>query len=298
MSDYIAVDWGSSNFRAMRIRYGEVVRSVASPKGVARAPREALGEILREELARLGDEYDTHTPVILCGMIGSNIGIIDAGYQSLPLSFKALTARGVVLEGVLPNPLTVRPGICSRAEHEICRGEEMQLAGALTLCDARVFAAVGTHSKWITVDRALQNVVSLRTIMTGELYDMVLNHSVVGRGLPEQRPDDGRFQDGVETAIAIARGSAELVSELFRCRGRYILGEIDAACASSWLSGLLIGHEILSGHPRGEAVCFIGAAPLLRHYQQACKLLDLPCLTLEAEAALLAGLNKVFNDAV
>ncbi|WP_024551429.1 2-dehydro-3-deoxygalactonokinase [Franconibacter helveticus 513] len=298
MSDYIAVDWGSSNFRAMRVNRGEVVKSVASPKGVARTPREALGVILREELARLGDDYDASTPVILCGMIGSNIGIVDAGYQSLPLSFRALTARGVVLEGVLPNPLTVRPGICSPSEHEICRGEEMQLAGALTLCDARVFAAVGTHSKWLRVDRHQQQVISLRTLMTGELYHLVLNHSVVGRGLPEQRFDDDRFQDGVETAIAIAQGNAGLVSELFRCRGRYILGEFDAACASAWLSGLLIGHEILCGHPREETVCFIGAASLLPRYQQACELLNLPCLTLEAETALIAGLNKVFSDAV
>ncbi|HAZ54115.1 MAG TPA: 2-keto-3-deoxy-galactonokinase, partial [Franconibacter helveticus] len=63
MSDYIAVDWGSSNFRAMRVNRGEVVKSVASPKGVARTPREALGVILREELARLGDDYDASTPV-------------------------------------------------------------------------------------------------------------------------------------------------------------------------------------------------------------------------------------------
>ncbi|XBS69232.1 2-dehydro-3-deoxygalactonokinase [Acerihabitans sp. KWT182] len=150
--NYIAVDWGTSNFRAMCVKQGRVVRTVRSEKGVARCPRAQLGEVLRQELLRLGEDYDAHLPVILCGMIGSNIGIVDAGYLPLPVSFRDLTARGIPLEHVLPNPVTVRPGICSREEHEICRGEEMQLAGALTLSDARVFAAVGTHSKWITVD--------------------------------------------------------------------------------------------------------------------------------------------------
>lgn len=294
---YIAVDWGSSNFRAMRVKQGVVTRVVTSDKGVARCARETLGVVLRDELSKLGDDYDTHTPVILCGMIGSNIGLIDAGYLTLPLAFSDLNARGVALTGVLPNPVTVRPGICSRSDHEVCRGEEMQLAGALRLCDARLFAAVGTHSKWMTVDREQQRVVSLRTLMTGELYHLVLNHSVVGRGLAEQRFCETTFQDGVETAIAIARDSSDLVSELFRCRGRYLLGEFDAACAAAWLSGLLVGHEVLTGHPRRERVCFIGAPSLLARYRQACELVDLPCTTLLAEEALIAGLNGVFDAA-
>ncbi|WP_413737059.1 2-dehydro-3-deoxygalactonokinase [Sodalis sp. RH21] len=144
--NYISVDWGTSNFRAMRVKQGRVVRTVQSEKGVARCPREQLGAVLREELMRLGDDYNEQLPVILCGMIGSNIGIVDAGYLTLPVSFHDLVARGIPLENVLPNPVTVRPGICSREEHEICRGEEMQLAGALTIGEARVFAAVGTHS--------------------------------------------------------------------------------------------------------------------------------------------------------
>ena len=296
--NYIAVDWGTSNFRAMRVSQGRVVRSVQSERGVARCPRERLGAILREELARLGEDYNEHLPVILCGMIGSNIGIIDAGYLTLPVGFHDLTARGVVLENVLPNPLTVRPGICSRADHEICRGEEMQLAGALTLSDARVFAAVGTHSKWITVDREHREITRLQTLMTGELYHLVLNHSVVGKGLGEQTFSEDIFQDGVKTAMAIGQGNSDLLSELFRCRGRYILGAFDAAFAAAWLSGLLVGHEVLTGHPRRESVCFIGSPLLLERYLQACRLLNLPCTALAAEDAIIAGLNEVFEDAV
>ncbi|WP_413739724.1 2-dehydro-3-deoxygalactonokinase [Sodalis sp. RH14] len=296
--NYIAVDWGTSNFRAMRVKQGRVVRAVQSEKGVARCRRGQLGAVLREELLRLGDEYDEHVPVILCGMIGSNIGIVDAGYLALPVSFHDLTARGLPLENVLPNPVTVRPGICSREEHEICRGEEIQLAGALSISDARIFAAVGTHSKWITVDRRQQKIVGLRTLMTGELYHLVLNHSVVGKGLGEQDFSEDIFRQGVETAEAIDRGDSTLLSELFRCRGRYILGEFEAAFAAAWLSGLLVGHEVLTGHARHESVCFIGSAILLERYRRACHLLHLPCTTLAAEEAIITGLNEVFDDAV
>lgn len=296
--NYIAVDWGSSNFRAMRVKQGRVARVVQSEKGVARCRREQLGAVLREELMRLGDDYNEQLPVILCGMIGSNIGIVDAGYLALPLSFQDLTARGLALDNVLPNPVTVRPGICSREQHDICRGEEMQLAGALSLSEARIFAAVGTHSKWITVDRRQKKIVSLRTLMTGELYHLVLNHSVVGKGLGEQTFCDETFRQGVETAVAIDRGDGTLLSELFRCRGRYILGEFDAAFAAAWLSGLLVGHEVLTGHARHESVCFIGSDILLERYRRACHLLHFPCTTLAAEEAIITGLNEVFDDAV
>ncbi|XBS69231.1 2-dehydro-3-deoxygalactonokinase [Acerihabitans sp. KWT182] len=134
--------------------------------------------------------------------------------------------------------------------------------------------------------------------MTGELYHLVLNHSVVGKGLGEQTFSDDIFRQGVETAVAIAQGHATLPSELFRCRGRYILGEFDAAFAAAWLSGLLVGHEVLNGHPRQESVCFIGSALLLERYRRTCQILHLPCTALAAEDAIISGLNAVFQEAV
>jgi 2-dehydro-3-deoxygalactonokinase len=293
--NYIAVDWGTSNFRAIGVREGQVIRTVQETCGVATCERAALPDILRQQLLRLEEAWDPQLPVLLCGMIGSNIGIADAGYMALPLSFRDLLGKGRELPGILSNPLTLRPGICDPQANEICRGEEMQLAGGIALTDASTFAAVGTHSKWMTVDRQQQRVTSLRTLMTGELYNLVLHHSVVGKGLPPQVTSASAFSEGVAVAQSIEAGQGELVSELFRCRGRYILGHLDPASAASWLSGLLIGHEILRGHPVRESVCFIGSHALLPLYQQACEQLGLRCTTLAAETALIAGLNEVFR---
>jgi 2-dehydro-3-deoxygalactonokinase len=277
------------------VREGQVIRTVQETCGVATCERAALPDILRQQLLRLEEAWDPQLPVLLCGMIGSNIGIADAGYMALPLSFRDLLGKGRELPGILSNPLTLRPGICDPQANEICRGEEMQLAGGIALTDASTFAAVGTHSKWMTVDRQQQRVTSLRTLMTGELYNLVLHHSVVGKGLPPQVTSASAFSEGVAVAQSIEAGQGELVSELFRCRGRYILGHLDPASAASWLSGLLIGHEILRGHPVRESVCFIGSHALLPLYQQACEQLGLRCTTLAAETALIAGLNEVFR---
>ncbi|WP_455846053.1 2-dehydro-3-deoxygalactonokinase [Pantoea agglomerans] len=294
--NYIAVDWGTSNFRALSVRDGVVIKSVQDSCGVGKCQRAELPGILKQQLLRLNDAYDEHLPVLLCGMIGSNIGIADAGYLDMPLSFSQLLGRGMPLPGILPNPLTLRPGMCDKRVNEICRGEEMQLAGALTLSDACTFAAVGTHSKWLKVDRAKQQVTGLQTLMTGELYHLLLNHSVVGKGLPEQAHSPAAFQAGVETAQSVVSDEAELVSELFRCRGRYILDALGKEEAASWLSGLLIGYEIARGHAGGDTtVCFIGNETLLPLYQQACEMMHRRYELLPADSAIIAGLNEVFR---
>lgn len=294
--NYIAVDWGTSNFRALSVRNGKVIRAVQDTCGVGTCQQADLARILKHQLLRLEEAYDEQLPVLLCGMIGSNIGIADAGYLDMPLSFSQLFGKGMALLGILPNPVTLRPGICDKRVNEICRGEEMQLAGALTLSDATTFAAVGTHSKWLSIDRIKQQVTGLHTLMTGELYHLLLNHSVVGKGLPEQISSPDAFTAGAETAKEVVKEGAELVTELFRCRGRYILGSLARDEAASWLSGLLMGYEVLRGHPGDDhRVCFIGSESLLPHYQRVCEILQRRYERLPAESAMIAGLNEVFR---
>ena len=62
--NYIAVDWGSSNFRALSVRNGEVFRSVEAECGVGKCAREALPDILREQLLRLEEGWDETLPVL------------------------------------------------------------------------------------------------------------------------------------------------------------------------------------------------------------------------------------------
>lgn len=293
--NYIAVDWGTSNFRAFSVREGLVVNSIQDDCGVAKCKPEQLPEILRQQISRLEESRDKDLPVILCGMIGSNIGIADAGYIELPLSFSELLGKGRVLPGILPNPVTLRPGICDYRVNEICRGEEIQLAGAIALTESSHFAAVGTHSKWMTIDRVKQQVMRLRTLITGELHHLMLNHSVVGKGLPAQQVSHSAFIEGIQQSLSFSAQSTDLVSELFRSRGRYILNKLDKTSVSSWLSGLLIGYEVTQGCSENQTICFIGSSTLLPLYQQACEIIGINCTTLSAESAVIAGLNEVFR---
>ncbi|WP_416414325.1 2-dehydro-3-deoxygalactonokinase [Pantoea sp. App145] len=76
--NYIAVDWGTSNFRALSVRDGVVIKAVQDSCGVGKCQRDELPGILQQQLIRIDEAYDEQLPVLLCGMIGSNIGISAA----------------------------------------------------------------------------------------------------------------------------------------------------------------------------------------------------------------------------
>ncbi len=65
------------------------------------------------------------------------------------------------------------------------RGEETQLIGARTLAPSSLYVMPGTHCKWVQADS--QQINDFRTVMSGELHHLLLNHSLIGAGLPPQK---------------------------------------------------------------------------------------------------------------
>ncbi|PMU87476.1 2-dehydro-3-deoxygalactonokinase, partial [Pseudomonas sp. GP01-A4] len=60
---------------------------------------------------------------------------------------------------------------------DVMRGEETQILGA-GVRDG-ILVLPGTHSKWATLEAG--RVTGFRTAMTGELYAVLLRHSLLGR---------------------------------------------------------------------------------------------------------------------
>ena len=126
---------------------------------------------------------------------------------------------------------------------DVMRGEETQLVGAIRLDEpARPGRAPGTHSKWAVVERG--RLVEFATYMTGELYAVLLSHSILGRmaaeiaGAAEAR--------GAAFARGVVRGSAGdgLAHAIFGARTLALAGDLAPEDVGDWLSGVLIGDEI------------------------------------------------------
>lgn len=74
---------------------------------------------------------------------------------------------------------------------------------------------------------------SFTTVMTGELFDVLRHHSLLGRGLPAAAPHPESFDRGVMAGLA----ASDTMTELFTVRARHILGHLPAQQVDDYLSG-------------------------------------------------------------
>ena len=284
---YIAIDWGSTNLRAWLYQGEECLESRQSEAGVTRlngrSPAAVLAEITQHW-------RDGATPVVMAGMVGSNVGWKIAPYLPLPAAFSDI---GQQLTAVGDN-IWIIPGLCvSRDDnHNVMRGEETQLLGAWQLMPAECYVMPGTHCKWVQVQNGV--VRQFATAMTGELHHLLLNHSLLGQQLPAQLPDEASFALGMEKGL----NQPALLSGLFSARAARVLGALAATSVSDYLSGLLIGAEVatFSERYRASRVVLVGEHSLNARYQQAMAARGLAVSCCSGEAAFLSGIARMIDE--
>lgn len=179
---YIAIDWGSTNLRAWLYQGDHCLDSRQSEAGVTRLNGKSPAAVLAEVTT---DWREENMPVVMAGMVGSNVGWKVAPYLFIPARFSSI---GEQLTSVGDN-IWIIPGLCVSHDdnHNVMRGEETQLIGARTLAPSSLYVMPGTHCKWVQADS--QQINDFRTVMTGELHHLLLNHSLIGAGTvlkPEQ----------------------------------------------------------------------------------------------------------------
>ncbi|MFH4351985.1 2-dehydro-3-deoxygalactonokinase, partial [Acinetobacter baumannii] len=76
-----------------------------------------------------------------------------------------------------------------------------------------------------------------RTVMTGELNHLLLTHSLIGAGLPEQQAAPAAFHTGLARGLS----APAVLPQLFETRAAHLLGALAREQVSEYLSGLLIG---------------------------------------------------------
>lgn len=277
---YIAVDWGSTHLRAWLYRSGQCVDSLQLPYGVSRLVEQTAREVFDKYIEPWRKSGDV--PVMMAGMIGSDAGWQPVPYLACPVSLHELSAQ---LYEVAPQVWIV-PGL--KTARNVMRGEETQLLGAMRLAPASCYVLPGTHSKCVRVVNGA--VSNFSTAMTGELHHLLMNHSLIGKGLPEQRDDSVAFQAGLQRGL----DSPLLVNKLFEARATRVLGELPPESTSDWLSGLLIGAEV-AAMERVENVTLVGGEALCRRYRQAFAKAGIAADEIAGDAAFQHGIRSIFD---
>jgi 2-dehydro-3-deoxygalactonokinase len=108
--------------------------------------------------------------------------------------------------------------------------------------------------------------------MTGELFAILLNHSILGQLMEEGPHDDQTFQEGLAAAKQAAHRGKGVMNLLFSVRSRGLFNEIASTGLKAYLSGILIGGEVAEASQEMTAdveVQLIGDKQLIQFYQEA-----------------------------
>jgi 2-dehydro-3-deoxygalactonokinase len=288
---WIAVDWGTSNLRAWAMDgAGTILAEATSDDGMGKLARSDFEPAL---LRLIGPWLASGAvPVVACGMVGSRQGWCEAPYRAVPCT--PLDALSQVTPPTTDPRLHVRiaPGLKQASPADVMRGEETQIAGALRLHPNYdgVLCLPGTHSKWAQISAG--EVVSFQTFMTGELFALLSEHSVLRHGMQDGGWDEAAFDVGVADAVSRPE---RIAARLFALRAEGLIAGLSPAAARSRLSGLLIGIELAAARPYwlGQRVTLIGAETLSAAYARALATQAVEAQTLPATACTLAGLSSL-----
>jgi 2-dehydro-3-deoxygalactonokinase len=287
---FIAADWGTSRLRLFLCGGDGAVLARAEGPGIAQAGGRA-GEIF----ATLTAQWDATLPALLSGMVGSTIGWREAPYCACPAAPAAIADAALQFEAG-GRRIAIVPGLsCTNAGglFDVMRGEETQLLGALRLRPElahgrHLFCLPGTHAKWVLVEDGA--VIRFQTALSGELFALLSQHSVLARGAGPVSADHAAFAKGA----AAAQNQAGLLHLLFSTRSRQLSGEIGQDEAASYLSGLIIGAEIdaaLRLFPSDGAVALVCTPALAALYDAVLATHARTTLRLDGDEDVLAGLT-------
>lgn len=291
----IAIDWGTTSARAYRMDAAGAVLDVrAAPLGIAKIQDGRFGAALAH---LLGDWSDADVPRLACGMIGSRQGWVEAPYVTCP------ALLGDLVAGIVKAPqgvLAVVPGARTRDTYgvpDVMRGEETQIVGGVAAHEDRVLVAMpGTHSKWACVEAG--RLVDFMTFMTGEMWSLMLKHSILGR-LAVAPAAGAVIGPGFAKGVVRGLGPGNLAHDAFGARTLVLAGELAGEEVADWLSGVMIGREVRNARTWGQCHGFdgarlrlIGEDALVARYEQALMQADVAVERAPAHAAAL-GLWRI-----
>jgi 2-dehydro-3-deoxygalactonokinase len=227
--DFLAVDWGTTNRRVFVIEQGRVFRTQRDGQGVT-----AVADFAGEAAALRAEFGDL--PLLLAGMVGSNIGWAMAPYVSAPAGIAELAEALYWID----ERTAIVPGVSMTNPADVMRGEEAQFLGAVQaglVPGEALLIQPGTHCKW--ADIVDGRIARFTTAMTGELFALLRTGGLLAAQLGGEVALDDAFRAGVEEGR-----KRDLVASLFGIRAAKLLGERDDKDAASYASGLLIGSDI------------------------------------------------------
>lgn len=297
---FIAVDWGASNFRAYAVdTTGNVKQRTKAHQGVLRIRDGNYAATLKRLLGKWFNKYPS-TPILMTGMIGGEHGWQEVENVLAPVTEQDL-AMGVekLFNHRFERDIYIVPGVRINRDDNVSydeiRGEEVQVLGALqTLADPKrsYICCPGTHSKWIVTEN--NTLCDINTFITGELFTLLSRNGLLNNFCENNFTDLEVFNKGLE----LVEKNGMLLNDIYTIRNKVMTQQVNQATTSSFLSGVLIGNEVLSAKkmfPEMQEAIIVGSPWLNDMYQLACQHFDLNVQVMKSDDALIKGLSCIFD---
>lgn len=285
----LSCDWGTTSFRLRLVDadHLNVVAELILPDGIKETFQDWERQTLNSNIgrreyfqARLKKNIQLleqnsglsleKLPCVLSGMASSSIGMEELPYALLPFPVDGTGAcvRSIEENASFSHEILLVSGI--RSDCDVMRGEEAQLVGLLELKHREgkafrnaTFIFPGTHSKHITIRN--HAVTTFRTYMTGELFHLLGNYSILQQTIRPDDPVELLKQKNLDAfSMGLKAGAGQmLLHSLFMVRTNGLFAKMDREQNYFYLSGLLIGSELYSLNKDYEFPLVVSAAPNL-----------------------------------
>ena len=287
----VSVDWGTSSFRAFLAGAdGSALEGVAADRGAVSLGAGEHEAFLASMVERWRRRFPD-LPIFMSGMVGARQGWVEAPYAACPAGVGEIAAATLTLPTTQLGRVLLAPGLSafdSLGAPDVMRGEETQILGALGASGRAdgLFVLPGTHSKWARVEAG--RILAFETFMTGEVFAALKDHTVLGR-LMAETPTEGKssgFALGVRAAAALQR-PGDLLHAVFMTRTLGLFDRVAPGELAEYLSGLLIGAEIVAGARGARSALVIGSPALAARYRTAGEWLGIDLTPAPANCATL-----------
>lgn len=293
-TEWIAVDWGTTNLRVWVMgNEGTLIAELSSDNGVGALAQSEFEPALLELIAPYLSD-DRVVPVLCAGMVGAREGWQKPSYVATPCPPPNGRVAGTIDTQDPRISVTVLPGVKQVSPPDVMHGEETQIAGVLREYPNfdGIICLVASHTKWIHISAG--EIVSFQTFMTGELFALLSEKSVLRHGVTSDDWDQVSFltalSDGMTRPQAVA-------AYLFGIRAGGLVADLPASTARARLSGVLIGAELAGARPYwlGQNVAIIGAGPVAEMYRAGLAEQGVPAAVRDASDLTLAGLTSAYH---
>ncbi len=287
----IAIDWGTTSFRAYLLDDGgRILERREAAMGVMAISSGGFADVIDSQLP---EWIDARRPrIVMSGMIGSRQGWKEVPYVRVPAGLTEIAAAMQEIGWGSRRKAWIVPGLATEdaaGVPDVMRGEETQLLGIMEPIDGGrcTVCLPGTHSKWAAL--AGGRILSFSTHMTGETFALLRKHSILGRTMTDGDDDDTAFDTGVERA----RDKGGLLHHIFGVRARTLIDNLGGNAAREYLSGVLIGHELLAAAGDDSPVHVVGTHGLARRYRRALEAMGRTVAVVDADGAATRGIFRL-----